>query len=106
MPQLCTPLVNVLPRQIMPTRNLGHRSPAHPNLAQDRSFLSIRPPTPPFRTSHNLLPHVIPTANDVVNDVNNDSGLQENPKPQKAVPTGRLRWDQDYLKTIITQAGE
>jgi hypothetical protein len=36
------------------------------------------------------LTHIIPTANDVVNDVNNDSGLAENPVRQKAVPISRL----------------
>lgn len=90
MPQLGTPLVNVLPRQIMPPRNLGHRRSAHTDFAQDRPLLSIRPSTPPFRTSHDFLSHVIPTATDVVNDVNNDTGLVENPPLHKAVPTGRL----------------
>ena len=75
----------------MPSRNLGDRRSAHTNLAQDRPLLGIRPPTPPFSTRHNLLSHVIPTASDVVNDVNNDSVLNENPACQKAVPIGRLR---------------
>ena len=38
-----------------------------------------------------VLSHIIPIASDVVNDVNNDSVLNENPACQKAVPTGRLR---------------
>jgi hypothetical protein len=84
-------LIDALPGQIMPPSNLSHRRPTLTDLAHDRTLLSIRPPTPPFRTSHNLLPHVIPTANDVVNDVNNDGGLVENPSLHKAVPTGRLR---------------
>ena len=67
----------MLPRQIVPPRDLSHRRPAHTNLAQDRSLLNIRPPAPPFSTCQNLLPHIIPTANDVVNDVNNDSGLEQ-----------------------------
>ena len=91
MPQLSTPLIDVLPGQVVTPRNLSHRRPAHTDLAQDRPLLSIRPSTPPLRTSHNLLPHIIPIANDVVNDVNNDSGLVENPPLHKAVATGRLQ---------------
>lgn len=78
--------------QIVPPRNLGHRRTAQTNLAQDRSLLNIRPPTPPFSTRHNLLTHIIPIADDVVNDVNNDSELEENHVRQKAVTTGRLRF--------------
>ena len=77
--------------QIVPPSNLGHCRPAQTNLAKDRTLLCIRPPTPSLSTCHNLLTHIIPTANDVVNDVNNDSELEENLVRQKAVPTGRLR---------------
>lgn len=88
LPQLGTPLVKVLSCQIVPPRDLGHRRPAQTNLAQNRTLLDLRPPTPPFSTCHNLLAHIIPIANDVVNDVNNDSGLKRNPMRQKVVPTG------------------
>ena len=74
----------------MPPSNLSHRRTTLTDLAKDRTLLGIRPPPPPLRTSHNLLPHVIPAANDVVNDVNNDTGLAESLPLHKAVATGWL----------------
>jgi hypothetical protein len=83
--------VDVLSGQIVPPSNLGHRRTAHSNLGNDRPLLTIGPSTSTFYTRHDFLSHVITIANDVVNDVNNDSVLAENPPLHKAVATGWLR---------------
>jgi hypothetical protein len=52
-PQLVAPLIHMLAREIMPTRNISHRRPANTNLAQDRQLVVVRPTPTALNTDNN-----------------------------------------------------
>jgi hypothetical protein len=54
------PSVDLLPRHVMPLRNLRHRRAIHPDRQNDPELFLFAPPPPPFQTK-NITPHHKPS---------------------------------------------
>uniref|UniRef100_A4WQG9 Uncharacterized protein n=1 Tax=Cereibacter sphaeroides (strain ATCC 17025 / ATH 2.4.3) TaxID=349102 RepID=A4WQG9_CERS5 len=55
--ELGPPLVDVLPGEVMTTRDIRNPRPIHTHLRQDRPLLRIRRATSPLDARQNFLPH-------------------------------------------------